>query len=180
MDTRTLLLALALLMAAGCGGRSSRIWQVGGDGGAGGFCSGSAKLAINDTSYTVTKLEGRVLAMGCCDGATLHFSGKSASGKGAEVSATIKVAGTLSVAQDLDLANLPSGVEVFISYQPCSPPVCSVMYQMNSLTHSFTGKASLSGDGTSVSRATICLTAQAPGDPNFTYLKLWANNVAVK
>ena len=174
---------LLVLLAAGCGGRSSPLWAMHNDGGGSGeFCSGAAKLSINNKPYTITQLKGRPLAMGCCDGATVTFDGRSADGEGAEVSAVIKVyGGGVLKAKDLDLANLPSNVEVYVSYQPCSPPVCSVMYQMNSQKDNFTGKASLTGTPYTDLKASLCLTAQAPGgSPNFANVTLWAGNVPIK
>lgn len=171
---------LLVALAAGCGGRSSRIWEVGGDGGAGEFCSGAAKLSLNSKPYTVTQVKGRALAMGCCDGAYVDLVARSSDGKAASVTVAIKAFGGSFTATEMDLANLPQGVELFVSYQPCSPP-CSILYGMDSSRDTFAGKAILTGTPYMDLRVSLCLTAKAAGgDPNFADVTLWAGDVPIK
>ncbi len=170
---------LLATLAAGCGGRSSILAADGGP--AGTYCSGASKLGLNGEAYSVTLVKGSPLAMGCCDGAYVNFNGRTSSGKSATVSAAIKVAGASVNPGVMDLANLPSGVEVFVSYQPCVPPVCSVMYRMDSSKDIFSGTATLTGTHYKDLRATLCLTARSnTGNPNFSEVTLWAKDVPIK
>ncbi len=174
-NTAACLLLLAAL-TAGCGGRSSRALPDD----AGAYCSGGARLGLNGSAYNLWTVKGSALAMGCCDGAIVTFTAGSGSGKSATVTAAIKVYGPVT-AGVMDLANLPKGVEVFVSYQPCSPPVCSTMYRMDAANDIFTGTVTLSGTPYQDLRATLCLSAQASsGDPNFSSVALWAEGVPIK
>lgn len=170
-------LVLLATLGVGCGGRSSRVQA---DGGAGEFCSGGPKLSLNGAAYTVKKVSGTPLAMGCCDGAYVAFDGQSSSGKSVTVTAAIKVFGASVNPGTMDLANLPSGVEVFVSYQPCAPPVCAAMYRMDSAKDIFAGSVTMTGTHYKDLRVTLCLTAQASsGDPNFSDVTLWARDVPI-
>lgn len=168
-----ILLVTVVVLWAGCGGRS----MPGGSGTPddGTFCSGAAKLSINGKAFSLSSVKASVLAMGCCDGAILHFAGTAPEGQGAEVAVAIKVSGPVTSAADLDLARLPSDVEVALTYQPCSPPVCSLLYQMNTFKDSFSGRASISAPRSGPASTSLCLTGQSAGkNPNFNSIQLYS------
>lgn len=181
MTSRAIYLALTLALVPSCGGRTHGGRATADGGASGGPCSGAPAVTLNGEQHTVAQVSGQALAMGCCDGFMIKLVSQSPGGQGATLQVMVKSYGGSPWPDTMDLANPPKGIEVNVSYQPCAPAVCSVMYNMSTQAgDSFSGQALFSSNAATGAKASLCLTGTKSGNPNFSSVKLWTGEVDIR